>query len=60
MCVQVASDGGLTNGNYYSGWDSLKIYGCFCDHYFYKGDYRQSYADYAGHDCALQTCPYGQ
>ena len=59
MPLQLNADGSVANGLFYSGWDTLKILGCFCDHYFYKGDYRLSYADYSGHDCAQQTCPYG-
>ena len=57
--VQLKPDGSPLEGFLPSGWDTLKIKGCFCDHYFYKGDYREAYTDYTGHDCSLLTCPYG-
>ena len=56
---QLKPDGSPLEGFLPSGWDTLKIKGCFCDHYFYKGDYTDAYTDYTGHDCSLLTCPFG-
>ncbi len=56
---QLKPDGSPLEGLPPSGWDTLKIKGCFCDHYFYKGDYTDAYTDYTGHDCSLLTCPFG-